>query len=384
MSRAFAAILARIDGWFTAAEPRAAGRMGWFRIVYALIYLWHLSLFELATMSGMPSWSRTALVLLAPLPADLSPAWSQGLEQVLVAALVLLLIGWRVRWMTAVVLVAGVLREAWPSSVAVENSNVFLVFYIPLFMGIAGGWDATYSLHSLLGRRRGGPATDPGDDAWTWFVGARAALVVLAALFVSSSLFKSFGVGTWLEQHDLLANLMLQRSVKAASQGLLVNPLAPWIASQPFVYNAMQMGVLAFEGLFFAVLFGRTWRHLFIAIALIFHSINAIWLLVSFTPVMVVYAMFVDWEALWRRVRPRGGLALPEIPARAAVAGAWALALVAALTWHAGLSAAFHLGGWLDWQRPWFAILPLALAWAVFEVTRLARASLRPALGQHS
>ncbi len=365
--------VARVEAFFAEPEPNAAGRMGWFRIVFALLYLWHLSLFDASLLAGIPAEGREEMLVLAPFPDAWSVEAFRWLERAMVAALVLLLVGWRARWMCGVLLVLGILREAWPSSVAIENSNVFITLHIPFFMMVAGRWDDTHSLTAWLRRRRGEPTVSPTEDAWPWFLGARVLLVVLAALFTSSPIFKGFLDGTWLERPDLLANLMLIRNVKAATLGLPVNPFAPWIASHPWFYQPMQIGVLLFEGLFFVALFGRTWRNAFLATALVFHSFNALFLVVSFTPVLAVYAAFVDWEALWRRVRPAGGVPIPDLPPTVAIGLAWAAALALALTWHAGVGAVFSLGGWIDWHRPFYALLPLAAVVAAVQTVRLAR-----------
>ena len=360
-----------VDSWFVAPEPNAAGRMGLFRIVYAIFYLWHLSLFDLRASSGMPRHHQQRLAVLTWLPQDPSPAVLQGLDMAMVCALVLLALGLRVRLMTCVVLLIGVVREAYPSTVDVENANVFLVFYIPLFMLIVGRWGDTYSIDATWRRERDATRVEPSDSTWEHFLPARASLVILVALFVSSPLFKAAFGGTWLKQHDLFSMLMLQRNVEAAALGLPTNPLAPWIAVHPTIGWSLQLSVLVFEGLFFLALLGRSLRTFFFAVNLVFHSINALWVLVTFTPILAVYAMFVDWQALWSRVAPRR--ALPSLSGRTWTAIALVLAPVVMLTWHLGLRAVFNAGGLLNWQTPWFFVLPLAATCAALEVIRLPR-----------
>ena len=360
-----------VDAWFTAPEPNAAGRMGLFRLVYAVFYLWHLSLFDVRAMSGMPQHLQRGPTLLAWLPHDPSPTMLQALDTVMVCALVLLALGLRVRLMTFVVLLAGIVREAYPSAIDVENANVFLVFYIPLFMLIAGRWGETYAIDAMRRRAR----VEPGDSTWIYFLPARALLVILVVLFASSPLFKVAFGGTWLKQHDLFSMLMLQRNVEAAALGLPTNPLAPWIAAHPSIGWSLQLGVLIFEGLFFLALFGRRLRTFFLTVNLVFHAINALWVLVTFTPILAVYAMFVDWQALRSRLAPR---ALPSLSARTWTAIALVLAPAIALTWHLGLRAVFNAGGLVDWQTPWFVILPLAAIGVMLQVVRWGQPKIRP------
>jgi hypothetical protein len=363
-----------VERWFTAPEPAAAGRMGLFRILFGLFYLWHLSLFDVSLVADLPADYRSSPVLLFDrLSIDPSRLQLRLLDGVLVAALVLLVVGLRTRAVTGVILVAGLLREALLAGTNVENGNVFLVFYLPLFFLAVGTWGDTYSLDAALLRRRGGSTVDAADDSWLHFLPARASLVVLVALFTSAPLFKTLRGGTWLREPDLLANLILSRNRVLAELGLPPNPLAPWIADHPPAGYVLQLGVLAFEGLFFLALFGRDLRNLFVASALVFHCLNAFFLAVTFTPVLITYGLFVDWEGLRRRVRPRP-LPLPQAPAAYAIA-ALVAAVLLALTWRAGADALFNLGGLLDWRTMWLPVLPLALLWAGRSAARLVRAA---------
>ena len=49
-----------VERWFTASEPAAAGRMGLFRILFGLFYLWHLSLFDISLVAGLPADYRSS------------------------------------------------------------------------------------------------------------------------------------------------------------------------------------------------------------------------------------------------------------------------------------------------------------------------------------
>ena len=142
-------------GWLTAPEPRIAGRMGLFRMIYAVFYLWHLSWVDGATLGLLPDavWQPVYLLRVVPLrPPSALPGM---LESCLVAALLLLLAGLWVRPVTLAVLLFGTLLEAFHNSFGkVEHGSVFLVFYLPLFM-LGSGWGDTWSLDALLARRAG-------------------------------------------------------------------------------------------------------------------------------------------------------------------------------------------------------------------------------------
>ena len=42
------------ERWFTASEPNAAGRMGVFRILYSVFYLWNLSYLHAYVLAHVP------------------------------------------------------------------------------------------------------------------------------------------------------------------------------------------------------------------------------------------------------------------------------------------------------------------------------------------
>ncbi|MDX1944976.1 MAG: hypothetical protein SFU86_06185, partial [Pirellulaceae bacterium] len=103
----------RHAAWWTTAEPNAAGRMGLFRVLYAAFFLWHLSWRIGSDLAGLPAVDHHRVRLVNWLPKqDTPPIAFESLESALAAALVVLLVGYRVRWATAAVLVLGCLNEA--------------------------------------------------------------------------------------------------------------------------------------------------------------------------------------------------------------------------------------------------------------------------------
>lgn len=359
-------VFAVVRRWFTAPEPNAAGRMGLFRILYALFYLWHLSPAFIGNLHGLPPSFYNRVLLTSVLPPAKMPLWALELaEGALIAALVLLLFGLGTRVATLTVLVLGSLYEAWLTALDAEHSTVLLAFYIPLFMLIAGNWGDCYSIDALLRRRRGLPAVDPDGDSWRYFLPARAVLIVMGVLFLSSAVFKLALGGTWLHRPDLLANIMLDKNVKAAVRELPVNPLAPLIAQRAWLHVPLQGFLLAFEAGFILALLGRRIRNLILSTALFFHAINALWLVVTFTPILIAYGLFVDWQKLRQRLLPGSSVLRVRVPSGAVVILALVSAIATGLLWNTGmgLRSAINFGGQLDWRTIWYFVLPLAIIW---------------------
>lgn len=369
-----------VNRWLLAPQPNAAGSLGVFRVVYCLFYLWHLSFYFGTRLAGLPIAHQDRLLLLAPLDIEtFPPVVFVGLEAGLVGALVLLLFGLRVRIVTAAVLVLGGVYEAFWISLDGEHSPVLLTFHIPLFMLLVGGWGDTYSLDALLRRRSGRGAVEPSDPSGRYVLPVRAVLVVLVFLFTTGAVLKlSFG-GTWLYQPDLTSNLMLEKNMVNSVFGLWMNPLAPAISENATVASLLQHSIILFEGTVFLALFDAGLRRFVLAMAVVFHGVNALWLGVSFTAVLIVYALFVDWQSIRDRVWPRRMTALDRVPGRVLVLGAIAGAATAAALWNAGpgLRNVANLGGLLDWRTVFFVVLPIALVVAALAARDLLRRSLR-------
>jgi hypothetical protein len=362
---------AAIEKWFTVPEARAAGRMGLYRIVFSAFYLWHLSPYFAARLAGLPAPHHRRLLLLDLIGnPTLSPLFLQVLESSLVAAIVILMVGYRVRLATGAVLILGCFYEALFFRVSVEHATTLMVAYIPLFMLIGGSWGATHSLDAVIARRAGRPTTDSTDSSWRFFLPARATLVVLAALFLSSAVFKVGFGATWLNSPGLFANIMLDKNVRAAIRDLPMNPVAPLLAQMPELADALAYLVVLFEGTFFLVLFSRKLFAYYVALALLFHSVNALWLMVTFTPILIVYGLFVDWQALRERMWPGRATLFDAVGTGWLVGGALIVAAASGILWNwgTGLRAAMTFGGALDWRTVWYPVLLGVLIWWAGQV----------------
>jgi len=149
--------------------------------------------------------------------------------------------------------------------------------------------------------------------------------------------------------------------VENAVAGLPLNPIAVFVHETPLLHPFLRYGVLAFEGLFWLSLLDPRLLTGCVALALTFHTVNAIWMNVTFGPILVVYLMLVDWEWLRRRV-PVPAVRVP-LSGAALVPIAIAASLAAALLWQVqpGLREVVSLGGALNEVTLWMAAVPIVL-----------------------
>jgi len=368
---------AAFERWLTTGEHRAAERLGLFRILYALFYLWHLSWIYAADLGRLPEASWHPVGLLCLLPVTAPSALPAVVEPLLVGLLVLLIVGLSVRAVTGAVLVAGLLLETFHQSYGkVEHATVFLTFYLPLFM-VASTWGETWSLDAVL-RRRAGRAIGRADQHdWRHAWPIRATLLVLVALFASATAAKCI-FGSWLTAPHPVADLLLGKNVEAVLQGVPTDPFAPLVATTPALAELCRWGLLLFEGASVVVMIDGHLRDAYLALALVFHALNGLLLVVTFTPILIVYALFVDWPGWLDRMAPlpsRVGRAVETLPSRVLVAGSLGLALLLSLSWNGTslVRATLQVGGLLDWRTIWYPVLPLAAFWCVRESVALAR-----------
>lgn len=371
----------KFDQWLLAPQPNAAGNLGLFRIIYALFYFWNLSYNFVGFFKNFPEDYYIHRILITQFfPTQLIPPLLIMVEAILVVSLFFLLVGLRVRIATGIVLISGCFLEAWYSSVDYEKGLVILVFYIPFFMFLNDHWGDTYSLDSILNERKYHTKINPSDSDGKYCVVPRVILIILSALFFSSAVFKF--LGTWLTFPELIADFMLKQSVKASIYGLPTNPLVPFLAQIPIIYNAMRFSVLLFEAGFFMAIFSRKLRNILIPLALIFHSVNALWFVVTFTPVLVVYFLFMDLQSIREKLLPQPPKFLETISPNLLQIGTIMSAVIIGILWNSNidLRSLINLWGMIDWRTIWYPVLPVSIVWLVVSLLDVFKVRSSPSV----
>lgn len=319
----------RIDAWLTQPEVNAAGRLGIYRIIYCLVYLifMSVSLETLGEISKTPvnSWNPTPILLwMASPPPEMVIMFIVAVQTI---AIILLLLGWKVRWMTGIILVAGILTTAFKISVGgkVDHSGTFHVVYIPLIMWFAP-WGDTFSLDSVLKQRQGKPIVDPTTDDFRYSWAFKALLWLLAIMFMLSGLLKMIPPGQWVTDLDVLRKLILINNLDAQEH------LRFFVATLPIVPFILQLMGMLFETLYPIAVVNKSWRRLMVSSAVFFHIGTRITLGIWFGSMLFFYMIFFDIYAVYRKFFPHRLLHAParllnQLPSWSLIALAWLIAI---------------------------------------------------------
>lgn len=367
----FQSLERRYSLWLTRPANNAAGRMGLYRIVYSLFYLWFLTHLRFAELSLVPTsqWQPTILFSgLSPLSGAAYPV----MEILLVIALVLQLIGYKTRIASLMVLTMGFGLAVFRTGLLMEDRTlVVTVFYVPLFM-LFSNWGATYSIDALLRQKQGQPVADPKASSWHYIWPARGLMVVLSILFLSAAIEK-FNSMDWLVNPRFVGDFLLAKGVSSyLSNGFPVSPLGPKLGQIDVFIIPAQYVILLFETAFVLVLFNRFAQALIFRLAPIFHSFNTLLLGIPFISVLSIYAAFPDWQMLYEQFYPQPlklrGLA--KLPSPLLSLGSVGLAVLVGLLWNTTPipRQIFGLFGIFSYHTLWFGLLPFMVLWILSPV----------------
>ncbi len=341
------ALEARINQWLTQPTPNAVGRLGLYRILFALFYLAAVATDYVLGVTLIPVGEWRPVIILGWLASPPPDAVMHAATYGLLIALGLLLLGWRTPWSTLAVMALG----TWIALVRysygkIDHEDTFMTVYIPLVM-MFSAWGETYSLDA---RRRKKQALHPNESSWRYGWPMLVILWLLSIMYMMSGYIKIIP-GVWLEDFQNVAKLMV--SYNAVPDAFFLNPI---IATNPLLYVPAQLIGLAFETLFPLALINMTWRRFFLSMAVFFHLFNHIFLHINFAYMFLVYALFVDWQAVYEQLRLERLKILAQVPASILLGAV----IVFAVGWHTlemwRIVPAWVLTLWL----PWVMALPLA------------------------
>ena len=210
--------------------------------------------------------------------------------------------------------------------------------------------------------RKRGTKVDSYNSDGRQFVSIRAYLLILLILFFCSLLQNEL----WRPINmDMLPNLFMTKNIDSTVINISLNPIVLLIDGNPLMFYLLRHGTLLLEGLFWTVLFSRRALWIFIPVILILHSINALWLDVTFFCCPISLSWLNKLPILTGLIWPKPMTLFEKVPCRVLVYFTFISALFFASLWNADdwLSKLFHLGGLIDWWILWCFVLPFAVFW---------------------
>lgn len=346
---------ARFTRWLTGNESNASGRLGLYRILFALFYLNITQGLYPVDLAELPASVWRPILATIWLPAPPSVLSIRIAEVVLVGALVLLAFGLRVRLMTLLVLISGVFVAGVRFSFnKVDHADTFMIAYIPLVM-LFSNWGATYSLDALLARRRGALTVDPNISSWHYAWPIRVILWLICIMYMMSGIQKF--TGDWTRQFDVVRILMFNYNLSANP-----NPLNPIIANTPVLHIPLQIAALLFETGFPVAIISKTWRTFALASAIMFHLFIMLFMHISFAPMFIAYALFVDWQWIYERLNlSRLRISLEKVPNTGLILGACGLAALIVGLWQSPTTRALLPSSVWTLHYLWWIVVPVAV-----------------------
>ncbi len=260
-----------------------------------------------------------ALMLAVPEEALRSVGYVTGLYWVTMAVGVFALLGLFTRVAMPAFALGTVLQIAGLYSYGEHHhpEAAYAVFLVLMAMAPCG---RALSVDSWIARKRGKPASVWGPQATTRFAmwPMRTAQVFLAIAYFDAFLSKMIVGGVdWINGYTLQTYL-LQDGVRWD------RPVGVWLAQSREIGILFAVGALAFEALFFVILFKR-FRMLTPVFLLVGTGMHlTIWLAQAapFFQYLVLYLTWVPWERLWQKREALEGVgsATPDLRTQTASA----------------------------------------------------------------
>lgn len=342
-----------IDNRVKWIEPHIVGRIGLFRIIYAVFYLWVIARYNYPELATIPAGQWKPLITYSWMPTPPIAPFLIVAQIGLILGLMLVLVGYRTRFSTLLVLLTGIfLTGVRYSFNKMDHYDHLMVSYIPAIMFLYD-WGRTYSIDAILRARRGISVPDPNTSNWQDAWPLLLVLAIVVVLFTMAGVLKLYpDRGSWIWNEDVI-----RKVTHKYNKGFEPNPLAFLIVNNAIVYGPLRFLAVGFETSFILAIFSRRFRAFFIGSAVLFHLYNLVFNGIDFVEMMIVYAFFIDWQALYTRFWPQMlKLRLANVPTMALTMGSAVLAVGLCAWWVSDFDSL---------PRQIFRLVPTTAIWAV-------------------
>ncbi len=359
----------RFTLWMSSPEVNAAGRIGLFRILYSIYCLWLYSHFRFSELSTIPTIQWEPIHILFWLNSPPPPYSFPVTESLLAFCLILLLVGYKTRLATALILLLSSGLIAVRHSLFMGDSvSIIPAFYIPLFM-LFSPWGDTYSIDAILKERKGLPIPKPQDSSWRFFWHCRGLLIILALLFFSSGFHKILKKD-WLVYPHFVGHLLVGKTVNSyLTNGFPINPISIFIGHHRSIHIPMQYGALVFETAAILIIFIPLVKSIFFRTVPLFHCFNAFFLGIPGPTFLPIYFAFPDWQYLYERFYPKWLKLnwLNKFSSSSLIVSSLLIATFVGVTWNI-LPITRNVFSWfqlINFHTIWVIVLMFVLIWNI-------------------
>lgn len=284
----------RFDRWIFEGYPISLDGLALYRILFAAFFL-IFGVPKFGWVSQLPDFFYYPVAIsIAPFFQGFPPAWfTQGSSLLLSLGFVLLLFGWRTRWVSLSIFVLVIVNRTFGFSLGKIDHDIML--WLTLLCMAFSHWEGRYSLDALDGRER---------PPQTWTV-SLVALLLGFAMF-SAGLPKL--MGGWLDPGTQATRGYLFQMFHGGGRQAL---LAPWLIQieSAWFWEPLDWFAVWFELLFLPAVFFPRWFRFMVGVAVVFHVGNYVMLNIGFSTNLIAYLLFVRWDWLLGWLRKRSWLA---------------------------------------------------------------------------
>ncbi len=271
----------RVDQWIFQGYAIDARALGLYRVLYAsFLLIWGLPNFEWIA-GTLPSFFNPPTHSFPNLLTGVPPYWFlQGLSLLVVVLCILLLFGWRTRWVSIALFVAIVVGKSFSYSFGQIGKDLIL-WLVPLVMSFSN-WGAHYSMDARNSTQ--------SKTTHSWPVTFMALLLGFGMF--SAGLPKLLGGWLNVATHATRSNMFMQHYV-VGDMKLLSSAMVS--ITNPILWELMDWGAVIFELLFLVAIINRQWFRSLLLFALVFHTLAFLMFDISYYTHYIIYLLFIDW-----------------------------------------------------------------------------------------